>query len=257
MAPCIVLVEIFLGTALILGFWQKKVSAILLVLTGLFTCIYTYGYFKHSITDCGCFGKVLKSTPQVTYLRNLLLIVGLSFVLCCHQNILGSIPQWKKHISLTIILPSIFIAGMTFHLSLYSNEESQHPFEGKLVTQTSLLKFSSLTAKRELLFFMTPHCPHCLNSVENYIAYKEKGLVDTLLCYMMIGDMHVQQDSMRIEFDNFYPDLAYAKVLFDSVPFIDALPSSFVIIDGKIQRVFIGTLPSPFLLAHLFPSIQK
>lgn len=255
MAPGIVLVEIFLGIALILGFWQKKASALLLTITIIFTCVYTYGYFKNSITDCGCFGNILKSTPKITYLRNTLLIVGLSFVLCWNQNISKSIPQWKKHILLTIMLPSIFIAGMTFHLNLY--KEYKHPFEGKPVIQTSLSKFFSPTAKQELLFFMTSHCPHCLNSIENYIAYNEKKIVDTLLCYMIVDDMLVQPDSMEIQFNNFYPNLAYTKVLFDSVSFIDAVPSSFLIIDGKIQRVFMGTLPSPFLLSDLISSIPK
>lgn len=46
------------------------------------------------------------------------------------------------------------------------------------------------------------------------------------------------------------------KVLFDSVLFIDAAPSSssFMIINGKIQKVFIGALPSPFLLSDIFSS---
>ena len=254
-APCIVLVEIFLGVTLILGFWQKKAATLSLVLVILFTCIYTYGYFKNSISDCGCFGTVLKSTPRITYIRNALLIVVLSFVLCSPKDFSKIIPQWKKRISLTILLPSIFIAGMTFHLNLYKGHK--HPFEGKPVTQTPLAKFSSRTAKQELLFFMSTHCPHCLNSIENYIAYNEKKVVDTLLCYMVTEDMHTLPDSMETEFNNFYPDLEYTKVLFDSIPFIEGIPSSFLIIDGTIQSIFIGTLPSPILLSNLISSIPK
>ena len=71
---------------------------------------------------------------------------------------------------------------------------------------------------------------------------------------MMVDNVHSQPDSIEIEFNKFYTNLAYTKVLFDSVPFIDAAPSSFMIINGKIQKVFIGALPSPFLLSDIFSS---
>lgn len=249
MAPCIVLFEIFLGIDLILRCLQKMTTMLSLIIVIIFTVVYTYGYLKNSISDCGCFGNIIKSPPQITYIRNILLIIALSFVLYTQKDTPETIPQWKRRIVLTIMLPSVFMAGMTFRLNMY--KEYKQNIEGDFVVETPLSKFSSLTTKQELLFFMTSHCPHCLNSIENYIAYKEKGIIDTVLCYMLVDDIYAQPDSMEIEFNNFYPDLEYKKVLFDSVSFIDAVPTSFLIIDGKIQRTFIGSLPSPFYYINL------
>jgi len=248
LAPIIILLELFLGLALILGIMQKTAAVISICVLLVFTAAYTYGYLVNSVEDCGCFGNLVKSTPMILYIRNLVLITILVIVIFIDKNALYSVApvaKWKIIILLSVMLPSIFAAGMTFVVK--RNHNDIQPFEGMEVSKTPLKRYVEVDDKRKLVFFMSYQCQHCWNSIENYKAYLENGFVDTTLCYAL-SYTQSESDSVSLYFKKSYPEIRCQEVIRDSVSFIEATPTAFFIENNRIVKVVIGMVPSPFLL---------
>lgn len=246
MAPLIILLEILLGMALILGLFQRTTAIVSICVLLVFTGTYTYGYFVNSVEDCGCFGSLIKSTPAMTYIRNVTLIAMLIVIAHIDETIFNNVPQWKVVVLLAVMLPSVFAAGLTFRIERH--HDGSHPFEGKNLAETPLIKYTKAGAKRQLVLFMSYQCQHCWNSMENYKAYVENGFVDTAICYALCATMQTEADSVSILFKESYPEVNCREVARDSVAFVEATPTAFFIEDNRITRIVTGGLPSPFLL---------
>ena len=245
LGPLIVLAEIILGVSLCLGIYRKHAAMLSFSLVVLFTIAYTYGYKYHGVVDCGCFGDILIETnPFWVYLRNFFLLLLLSYLSIQTENHLG-VPRWKRIIAWTIIIPSVFLAGMTSYIRI--SKPLQHPFEGNSVHKTDLASMISPDKNKILVAFMSPNCPHCLNSIENYTSYKEKGWVDTSFCYILINP-ELGQDSLLDRLYTNYPEISWNVLYRDSVDFIEALPTTFFIEHDTVKTVLIGEIPSPLLL---------
>ena len=246
LAPLIILLEILLGMALLLGVYQRITAITTICVLLVFTGAYTYGYLVNSVEDCGCFGNLVKSTPAITYTRNVLLIAILVIIVLLDKTIINSVPQWKVIILLAIMIPSFFAAGMTFRIKRHHNDS--HPFEGMNVVETPLKKYIETDGKRKLVLFMSYQCQHCWNSIENYKAYVENGFVDTALCYALCTTTQFGTDSIALLFKESYPEVNSQEVIRDSASFIEATPTAFFIEGNRVTKIIIGGLPSPFLL---------
>lgn len=246
LAPFIVITEIAIGTALCLNIKQKQISLLAIGMVIAFTGIYSYGYFANDIIDCGCFGTLhIKTSPLIVYLRNFILI-SILFTLCGAQNKDQRVAHWKKVIGWTILLPSIFIAGMTSSIS--PQKKYLHPFMNMPVQGTPLSKFiPDSNPPKTLLSFMTSSCPHCINSIENFISYKQKGWVDTSICFILSNNDSQEIEPKRLWQDNF-PEQTFITLHQDSIKFVDAFPMSFYVENDTIHQIIIGELPSPLLL---------
>ncbi|MBP5541368.1 MAG: DoxX family membrane protein [Bacteroidales bacterium] len=246
LAPLIILIEILLGLALILGVQQRITAIISICVLLIFTGAYTYGYLVNSVEDCGCFGSLVKSTPVITYIRNTVLIAILVIIICLDKNMFYTVPQWKVIIILSVMIPSVFAAGMTFSIKRHHNDS--HPFEGMSLSETPLKKIIEPDGKRKLVFFISYQCQHCWNSIENYKAFVENGFVDTAICFALCNNIQSETDSIAFLFKESYPEVNSQEVIRDSVSFIEATPTAFLIEDDKVTKIVIGGLPSPFLL---------
>ena len=248
LAPLIILLEVFLGLTLILGIMQRSVAIVSICVLLIFTGVYSYGYFVNSVEDCGCFGNLVKSSPVIIYIRNVVLITILVVVIYLDKTVFYSfapVAQWKMTILLSVMLPSIFAAGMTF--STKRNHQETHPFEGMEVSKTPLKKYIEADDKSKLVFFMSYQCQHCWNSIENYKAYLENDFVDTALCYALCSTQS-EADSISLYFKESYPEISCQEVIRDSVAFVEATPTAFFIENNRVTKVVIGMLPSPFLI---------
>lgn len=245
LAPLIILLEIFLGLSLLLGTTQRIVAIISLCMLLIFTGIYTYGYLVNSVEDCGCFADFVKSTPTITYSRNITLIIILVFIVFFDKTDPNDIVQWKLVILLSVMIPSVFAAGMTFKIKKHSREV--HPFEGKVVSETPLGKYVEVDSKTKLVLFISYQCQHCWNSIENYKAYIENNFVDSTLCYALKSTQS-EGDSVSLYFKESYPEVNCQEVIRDSVAFIEATPTAFFIENNRVTKIITGGLPSPFIL---------
>ena len=245
LAPLIILLEILLGLSLILNIIQRTTAILSLCVLLIFTGVYTYGYLVNSVEDCGCFADYVKSTPTITYLRNIILIAILVFIIFFEKKESNDIVQWKIVVLLSVMIPSIFAAGMTFHIEKHKN--TTHPFEGKFVSETPLKRYVETDDKSKLVLFMSYQCQHCWNSIENYKAYIENNFVDTTLCYALRSNQS-EVDSISLYFKESYPEIKCQDVIRDSVAFIESTPTAFFIENNRINKIVTGGLPSPFIL---------
>lgn len=249
LAPFIILMEILLGTLLILDVYSKRISLVSIMVLLIFTATYTYAWLQHGITDCGCFGRFLPipSSPLITYVRNLIMIMLLLFSFHT-ANADNHIPAWKYTIILTIMFSATFVAGMTYRP--FSFMERKHPMEGKTLSQ---LKLSSLSTfyKRQIVFFYSYSCSHCLNSVENLLAIQEYHAADTIFPIGIVKDMSYKEDSAQLIWHDRYPQ--FTKTMVQSeLQDIQVYPTTLIIKEDTIKKVWEGELPSPFTIAGFF-----
>ncbi|MEM6300081.1 MAG: BT_3928 family protein, partial [Bacteroidota bacterium] len=74
-AVFIVVLEVALGVALIIGFKQRTVNKLLLLMILFFTFLTFYTAYFNKVTDCGCFGDAIKLTPWESFTKDVILLV--------------------------------------------------------------------------------------------------------------------------------------------------------------------------------------
>lgn len=73
--------EIIAGVALLLGWMKKFILYLLLVLIIFFAFLTGYAYLSGKFTNCGCFGDCLPITPLTSFLKDLVLLALILFLL--------------------------------------------------------------------------------------------------------------------------------------------------------------------------------
>lgn len=74
-AILLILVELLLGIALLIGYKTKLTLWSLFAITALFLFLTGYSAFFDKVTDCGCFGDAIKLTPWETFYKNIIFII--------------------------------------------------------------------------------------------------------------------------------------------------------------------------------------
>jgi len=248
LAPLIAIVELCLAGCLFLQMQIRIMSLIAGILLFIFTLGYTYGYFYHGITDCGCFGTFIPSLPFVVVLiRNiiLLLIANILFVTTAKDNI-KSIATWKHHLCIVYIAISCFIVGMTFH-PLAFTKTKEHPLQNRPIATTQVARFvSGVNKKRIMLTFFSYKCPHCTNSIENMLASQRYNIVDTIIPIALTKETD-NTDSLRNVFNGRFPMIRTQEISVEDANFINLYPTTIIILEDSIKMVIEGEIPSPYV----------
>lgn len=71
----LVILEVMLGVALLLGFWKKITAWLLLLMIIFFTFLTFYSAYFNKVTDCGCFGDAIPLTPWQSFGKDIVLLV--------------------------------------------------------------------------------------------------------------------------------------------------------------------------------------
>lgn len=96
-----IMLEVFVGVALLLG-WQKKFTTWLLLLLMLFfTFLTSYVLFSGKIRACGCFGDCIPLTPKETFSKDVILLLLVIFILF---NLKYITPIAKPFINTSIVV---------------------------------------------------------------------------------------------------------------------------------------------------------
>ena len=247
LAPFIVLSEIYIGCALLLHLYPKPISSVAIILVALFTIAFSYAWHWHGITDCGCFGNYLPipPTPLATFVRNAILIVLLVLAIIFDDS--KQPEKWKIVTMGTIMYAATFVAGMTYKPFAFLHRT--HPFENKAITDTPLTGFATTNnGESELLMFFSYGCPHCINSMENFKAWKEDNAVNNTIAYVLVDSTATHAtDSLKLIFHERFPSINVIETNAALCPFIQAFPTSFLISNDTITHVIIGELPSHYL----------
>jgi len=249
LAPFIILAEILIGILLIFNIKTKIVSICAICLLLIFTGAFTYAWLANGITDCGCFGNYLPvpSSPLITYIRNIVLLVLLGIVYFRGTEI-QSVENWKRVTIYTIMFTATFVAGMTY--KPFAFIEHKHPFEQRPISQTNLKEYNQQVVGSSLIMFFSYSCPHCINSMENFKAWQSTETVENTLAYVVVDSTNTNTDSLRMVFMQRYPSLEIHEVEKDRVDFVEAFPTSFVVRNDTIKHVIVGELLSPYLFGN-------
>jgi uncharacterized membrane protein YphA (DoxX/SURF4 family) len=76
----LIIAEIVLGVALLVGFKAKKTVISLKIIILLFLFLTWYSAFYDKVTDCGCFGDAIKLTPWQTFTKDVILTILIFFI---------------------------------------------------------------------------------------------------------------------------------------------------------------------------------
>jgi len=241
--PLIIILEIYLGLNLVLLIDIKKTSYALLFLLSVFTLAYTYAFLFKGIKDCGCFGTINTShIPSfLTFARNIFLLILILILIFNHNNIINTHTNWRFCIIYLIIFISSFITGNTFdRFSIKSGIKSKtdpRNLIGKNINKTPV-RFISLNTKSQLIFILSPGCPHCINSIENIEKIFEKHIVDSSVVYFSSRNNY---DSLNYVDCNLSIKWGITDILKD---ISTVYPTTIFIENDTIKNVFLGMVPS-------------
>ena len=79
-AILLVVAEIVLGVALLVGWLPKITTWKLLILILVFLFLTWYSAFYNKVTDCGCFGDFMKLSPWQSFYKDVILTIMIVFL---------------------------------------------------------------------------------------------------------------------------------------------------------------------------------
>lgn len=101
LALIIVILEVLVGAALLLGFWRRITIGLLALMIIFFTFLTFYSAYFNKVTDCGCFGDAIPLTPWQSFYKDLVLLVLIAIVYAGRHYITPILPN-RANISLMV-----------------------------------------------------------------------------------------------------------------------------------------------------------
>lgn len=111
-AVFVVIFEVVLGIALLIGFKPKWTLWSLLLMIVFFTFLTFYSAYFNKVTDCGCFGDALKLTPWESFYKDLGLLFFILILFFNQKYINPLLP--KKPAALTVLASFIVCLFMGY-----------------------------------------------------------------------------------------------------------------------------------------------
>ena len=110
LAIILVIVELVLGVALIIGYYKRATMWLLLLMIIFFTFLTFYSAYFNKVTDCGCFGDALPLTPWQSFSKDVVLLVMILFLFFN----LKYIQPFFTNFARSIVIFASFIACLSF-----------------------------------------------------------------------------------------------------------------------------------------------
>lgn len=116
-AILLIVIELILGVAILIGYKTKTTLWSLLSITALFLFLTWYSAYYDKVTDCGCFGDAIKLTPWETFYKNVIFIALILWMLIFQKHIK---PIFGKNINQWFIFLSVFSSlYIVYHVLTY------------------------------------------------------------------------------------------------------------------------------------------
>jgi len=171
LAWVLIVIECGLGTALLL-FYRPRISlGITAFLLLVFIVATAWTWYTGGAEDCGCFGMLIKRTPKVTIIEDLVLLIILCFSWICHRRSKIDRNADKSKIKFFLVIAAL-LAGLYLPFasgfplsgllgnSLENNEKKLEPFD--IIGVDDSINLDSGTY---LLVLMSVDCEHCWDAV--------------------------------------------------------------------------------------------
>ena len=248
-APLIAVAEIIIGLFLILSIYTKRTSFVAILFLLAVSIIYVYGYFRHNISDCGCFGKISilnKMSPWQIIVRNLLLIIMLTMVCKYSELRKFSFAKWKPIVIVCAVGLSAFLAGYSFKndKSVFNQKGKIHPLINKAINETILPELDTFSADSSYVAVIFSYrCENCWNYIENLNRYTEYPNFDRIVVF-------AGGEDKNNEFADFFKPNYRIKIVDESklIELVQVSPTLLYIKNDTIRHVVQGIVPS----LHIF-----
>ncbi|WP_353161790.1 BT_3928 family protein [Myroides odoratus] len=120
LAVVLVIAEVILGVALLLGFMRKLTLTLLFLMIVFFTFLTFYSAYFNKVTDCGCFGDAVPLTPWGSFTKDIVLLI-LILILIKFKSFIQPIFQAKTNnliMMITVVLCCFMGYWVLNHLPL-------------------------------------------------------------------------------------------------------------------------------------------
>ncbi|MDN3724610.1 DoxX family membrane protein [Aequorivita sp. SDUM287046] len=117
LAIFVVIFEVLLGVALLLGYLKKFTLWALLLMIVFFTFLTFYSAYFNKVTDCGCFGDAIKLTPWESFIKDIVLLVLILILFIGQKYILPFFTKGTR--SILIFASFVFCLGITYYVLLH------------------------------------------------------------------------------------------------------------------------------------------
>lgn len=118
-ALILVVTELLIGVALLIGYRSKNTAQIFLGLNILFLFLTGYSAITRTIKDCGCFGDAIKLTAQETFYKNIALTTFAIYWLLMKKHHSKMTQNWQKITMIGLLFLCISLINHTLrHLPL-------------------------------------------------------------------------------------------------------------------------------------------
>ena len=107
-AVLLVIAEVLLGVALLLGFKKKWTLTLLFLMILFFTFLTFYSAYFNKVTDCGCFGDAIPLTPWGSFSKDIVLLVLLLIIMAQQKHLH---PVFNTKVNLTILAVVTVLCG--------------------------------------------------------------------------------------------------------------------------------------------------
>lgn len=112
MSVFIVILEVLLGVALLIGFWKNVTSWLLLLMIIFFTFLTFYSAYFNKVTDCGCFGDAIPLTPWESFGKDVVLLVLILIVFFHRQYINPILGKGGRYAIMGLSLAGCMVMGI-------------------------------------------------------------------------------------------------------------------------------------------------
>jgi uncharacterized membrane protein YphA (DoxX/SURF4 family) len=106
LAVTMITLEIVTGVALLLGWMKRFILYLLLVLIIFFSFLTGYAYLSGKFTNCGCFGDCIPITPNTSFIKDLVLLALILFLLFEQRYIQ---PTFSKRTRVSVVSLSLLL----------------------------------------------------------------------------------------------------------------------------------------------------
>jgi uncharacterized membrane protein YphA (DoxX/SURF4 family) len=117
LSVAMITLEIMAGVALLIGWKKRFILWLLLLLILFFTFLTGYAYLSGKFTNCGCFGDCLPITPLTSFVKDIVLLVMILFLLVGQKYIAPVFSAKARSVALLATL--IFSLGLQWYVLNY------------------------------------------------------------------------------------------------------------------------------------------
>ncbi|MEW6735733.1 MAG: MauE/DoxX family redox-associated membrane protein [Acidobacteriota bacterium] len=241
-----IIIEGALGMALVTAYQRRWTVPITISLLVLFLGVLGWAWYSGSTADCGCFGPLVKRTPQQAFFEDLILLA----VLVAAQLLDRSERKSYQSMRLTAVAAVAMLCLIVTTVRSLSPEQSADPVTRLKVSQPS--PFQSVTIQdlsvdiqqgRYLVALIDTGCDHCQQSVPDFNKfYSQQSEYPTLvaICPNSQLDVKIFQEKFGAQF----PIGRITNDDFLRLVELGSTPRVFLLQDGQVLKIWDGSMPS-------------